>query len=218
MAVVVGNVNVLLQPLAYMLDIDEDAPILDLNGQEIGKLRIEVHVESINAVPISKFEQRSSTLVIPKEGEASVEQWAGVDFDEFLGKPFNLTLKVSSASNLSSAAAAEGLLVRCVTDLVAKKQGVQPGLEITPPGGLRGANVQVDFDFSKSYTLQVTKDLQDWLVAESLQFEVLSSVSSAAAAASGSATVELVAENAQLKAELAALKKGKGGSNSCALL
>lgn len=75
-----GRALVFLQPLSYLLDVEEEAPIIDVQGQEIGKLQVAIKVELVGNEVVAKLEKMSSRKAVPKDGEAA-------DFAKYLSQP-----------------------------------------------------------------------------------------------------------------------------------
>lgn len=204
----IGVCEILLQPLSMLLNIDEDAPVTDLSGQQIGKLHVNLELGHIGAAPVANFEQRSSTRLMPREGESVEEQWAPVNFAEHKGEKLQVNLRIGEAHTLSGAAAQGGVFLRCLTDIQnMKTEGVQP-IVIEPAGGVRGPELCLKFDYSKLFEPSLSKSLQDWFSLNTLELEIwgtgsiASPLTSPAGPVDDSAMTALRAENERLKAEL----------------
>ncbi|GBG24557.1 Hypothetical Protein FCC1311_007762 [Hondaea fermentalgiana] len=196
-----------------LLNVEDDAPIMDLSGQQIGKLHIKLELGYVGAMPVANFEQKSSTRVVPKDGESGEEQWAAVNFDEHKGEKMQITMKITEAHGLSGAAAQGGVFLRCLTDIEKMRaEGVKP-IIIEPIGGVRGPEIKLNFDFTKLSEPPLNKDLQTWLSSNSLELELWGTGTAAPPGVGGGTSVgatgneaELRAENERLREELAKQK------------
>uniref|UniRef100_A0A7S2RQB4 Uncharacterized protein n=1 Tax=Mucochytrium quahogii TaxID=96639 RepID=A0A7S2RQB4_9STRA len=213
---------VYLKPLAYLLDIQENAPFIDFMGGQIGHLQVKLSFESINGNPVERFSSETPR----EEGGDNKQHWNGVDFEKFANQNMQLKLEVIKATGISSPVVAGTLQIRYKINPNIQTDCPDKTMVLAPVSSDESC-INPEFGHTQRFTVEASKDLQQLFQSELIQFELWgkpsdSKDSTKTGEASNQAeealkkVTDLSAQNDKLKKELEEMKNKK--SQTCVLL